>query len=104
MQRSDRYFEEPLAFKPERWQSDLEKQLPKGVYIPFGEGPRICIGKGFAQMEATLILATLAQQYQLDLMPEATIEPLPSITLRPKGGVRMTLRRRLHHVALNNDA
>ncbi|MGF1522273.1 MAG: cytochrome P450 [Leptolyngbyaceae cyanobacterium] len=96
MQRSDRYFEDPLSFQPERWQNDLEKQLPKGAYFPFGEGPRICIGKGFAQMEATLILATLAQQYQLDLIPGETIEALPSITLRPKGGLRMTLRQRLH--------
>ena len=94
MQHSDRYFTEPLSFKPERWQDDLEKQLPKGVYFPFGEGPRICIGKSFAQMEATLILATLAQHYQLRLAPGQTIEALPSITLRPKEGLRMTLSLR----------
>ena len=95
MQRSDRYFENPLSFQPQRWQSDLEKTLPKGVYFPFGEGPRICIGKGFAQMEATLILATLAQQYQFRLATEQAIEPFPSITLRPKAGMRMSLRLRV---------
>ncbi|MEM8805956.1 MAG: cytochrome P450 [Cyanobacteria bacterium P01_G01_bin.38] len=94
MHRCDRYFPDPLAFKPERWQDDLEKQLPRGVYIPFGEGPRICIGKGFAQMEATLILATLAQKYQLSLTDGQTIEAFPSITLRPKNGLRMTLYAR----------
>jgi cytochrome P450 len=98
MQRDEHYFPEPLAFRPERWQNDLEKQLPKGVYFPFGEGPRICIGKGFAQMEAILILATLAQQFQLCLAPGATVEALPSITLRPKHGMSMILHRRGHPV------
>ncbi|MEO0985537.1 MAG: cytochrome P450 [Cyanobacteria bacterium J06639_14] len=64
-----------------------------------GKGPRICIGKGFAQMEATLILATLVQHYQLTLMPGETIEALPLITLQPKSGLRMTLRRRLPRTA-----
>ncbi|MBT9312056.1 cytochrome P450 [Leptothoe kymatousa] len=96
MQRSEQYFEQPLAFKPERWENNLEKQLPKGVYIPFGEGPRICIGKGFAQMEATLLLATLAQQYQLRLMSEQPVEALPSITLRPKHGLLATLHKRMN--------
>ncbi|MGG6297011.1 cytochrome P450 [Leptolyngbya sp. AN02str] len=96
MHRSDRYFDDPTAFKPQRWEQDFEKQLPKGVYIPFGEGPRICIGKGFAQMEATLMLATLAQHYQLRLAPGQTVQPQPSITLRPKHGLRMTLQARSH--------
>ena len=94
MQRSDRYFSEPLSFRPERWQDDMEKQLPKGVYFPFGEGPRICIGQSFARMEATLVLATLAQHYQLRLAPGQTIKALPSITLRPKDGLPMTLSLR----------
>jgi cytochrome P450 len=93
-QRNVKYFADPLAFKPERWDADLEKRLPKCVYIPFGEGPRICIGKGFAQMEATLILATLAQHYQLRLSPGYEIEPFPSLTLRPKHGLQATLMQR----------
>ena len=103
MQHSDNYFAEPLSFKPERWENDMEKQLPKGVYFPFGEGPRICIGKGFAQMEATLILATLAQHYQLCLTPGQTIEALPSITLRPKGGLPMTLSLRCNRFDSRSD-
>jgi cytochrome P450 len=94
MHRSDRYFEEPEAFRPERWANDFEKTLPKGVYFPFGEGPRICIGKGFALMEAALILASIARRFQLSLVPEHPIELLPAITLRPKYGIEVTVAKR----------
>ncbi|MBE9032448.1 cytochrome P450 [filamentous cyanobacterium LEGE 11480] len=99
MHRNQDYFPEPDRFKPERWQGDLEKQLPKCVYLPFGEGPRICIGKSFAQMEAVLILATLAQHYQVRLVEGQTITPLPSITLRPKTGIHVQLIQRHRQVA-----
>jgi cytochrome P450 len=94
MHRSDRYFKDPEAFKPERWENDLERQLPRGVYIPFGDGPRICIGKGFALMEAVLLLATIAQKFKLSLMPNFPIVPQPSITLRPEFGIKVTLSKR----------
>lgn len=94
MHHSPKYFDDAEAFQPERWLGDLEKQLPRGVYFPFGDGPRICIGKGFALMEAVLILATVAQQYRLTLVPEYSIEPQPSITLRPEHGVQVTLQKR----------
>jgi cytochrome P450 len=93
MHRDSRYFDEPEVFKPERWENDLEKQLPRGVYFPFGDGPRICIGKGFALMEAVLILAAIAQQFQLDLIPDQKIELQPSITLRPKYGMQVLLKK-----------
>jgi cytochrome P450 len=92
MHRSSKYFENALAFQPERWEGDLEKQLPKGVYIPFGDGPRVCIGKGFALMEAVLVLATIAQRFQLDVLPEYTIAPQASITLRPEFGLKVKLK------------
>ena len=92
--RSDRTFSDPLAFNPERWRENFEKQLPKCAYFPFGEGPRICIGKGFAQMEAILILATLAQKYQVIVIPDQTIALLPSIALRPKYGLQVQLVHR----------
>ncbi len=83
------------VFKPERWlETDgqlLEKQLPRGVYFPFGDGPRICIGKGFAMMEAVLILSAIAQKYSLALVPDHKIIPQPSITLRPETGIQIAL-------------
>jgi cytochrome P450 len=61
-----RWFTDADAFKPERWlDANFEKQLPKGAYFPFGAGPRICIGNGFALMEAPLVLATIGQHFRL---------------------------------------
>ncbi|XGV99723.1 MAG: cytochrome P450 [Leptolyngbya sp. BL-A-14] len=94
MHRSPRYFPAPLQFQPERWEHDLEKQLPKGIYMPFGDGPRICIGKSFALMEAVLLLATIAQKYQLTLLPDQSLLPLPSMTLRPQAGIAVTVTKR----------
>jgi len=92
--RDPQLFDAPEQFLPERWEDGLEKRLPRFAYFPFGGGPRLCIGQSFALMEATLILATVAQRYRLALAPGQRIEPQPSITLRPRHGVRMTLRRR----------
>lgn len=99
MHHSPDYFNEPESFIPERWlpNSDevpLEKQLPRGVYFPFGDGPRICIGKGFAMMEAVLILSAIAQKFRFNLSPEHKIVPQSSITLRPEHGIQVTLERR----------
>ena len=99
MHHSPEYFDEPEAFKPERWlempgKQPLEKQLPRGVYFPFGDGPRICIGKGFALMEAVLILATIAQKYQFNFESGDEIIPQSSITLRPEHGILATLKVR----------
>ncbi|KAM3098583.1 cytochrome P450 [Phormidesmis sp. 146-35] len=92
MHRDPRYFGNPEKFTPERWADDLEKKLPRGVYFPFGDGPRICIGKSFALMEAALILATIAQKFQLELVSDQAIELQPSITLRPKHGIQVVLK------------
>ncbi|MFB2919094.1 MULTISPECIES: cytochrome P450 [Aerosakkonema] len=94
MHRNPRYFEDPEVFKPERWANDLEKQLPRGVYFPFGDGPRTCIGKGFAMMEAVLLLATIAQKFEVDVVQDYAIVPQPSITLRPEYGIKVTLKQR----------
>ncbi|MEO1686067.1 MAG: cytochrome P450, partial [Cyanobacteria bacterium J06631_12] len=93
MHRDPRYFEEPETFIPERWLDGLEKRLPKGVYFPFGGGPRICIGSSFAQMEGVLLLATIAQAFKLELLPKQEILPQPSITLRPKHGIQVVLKK-----------
>jgi cytochrome P450 len=92
MHRDPRYFDNPETFQPERWAKDLEKHLPRGVYFPFGDGPRVCIGKSFALMEAVLLLVTIAQQFELDLVPDQNIELQPSITLRARHGIQVTLK------------
>lgn len=87
--RDPRWFPNPEAFMPERW---LEGgTVPKFAYFPFGGGARICIGKSFAMMEATLILATMAQAFDFHLRPGYQLVRVPSITARPKHGMPMTL-------------
>jgi len=93
-QRDPRWFEAPEEFLPERWAGDLQKRLPRFAYFPFGGGPRQCIGSMFALMEGTLVLAAVAQQFRLILMPGAQIVPMASITLRPKNGVPVRLQKR----------
>ncbi|ATB33821.1 cytochrome P450 [Melittangium boletus] len=92
--RDARLYEDPLAFRPQRWVDGLEKRLPRFAWFPFGGGPRLCIGMGFALMEARLVLATLAQRFRFERAPEDDVELLPSITLRPKHGVKVRVRTR----------
>ncbi|HEX7021944.1 MAG TPA: cytochrome P450 [Trueperaceae bacterium] len=92
--RDERFYEDPLVFRPERWNGELEKRLPRFAYFPFGGGHRMCIGAGFAQMEARLLLASLAQRYRFRELPGHPVELQPSITLRPKHGLRMLLEAR----------
>jgi len=94
MHRDSRFFAEPMKFDPGRWLRDESRTLPRFAYFPFGAGPRQCIGASFALMEAVLVLATIAQKFQVAAVPSHPIEPLPTITLRPKHGVWVELRRR----------
>jgi cytochrome P450 len=94
MHHDKRYFEEPLAFRPERWADGLAKRLPKYAFFPFGGGPRVCIGNGFAMMEAVLLLATFGQRYRFTLEPAPEVAFAPGITLIPKEGIPAVLRPR----------
>jgi cytochrome P450 len=94
MHRDPRYFDNPEEFEPDRWADDLAKRLPTYAYFPFGGGPRVCIGKSFAMMEAVLVVATIAQKFKLTLVPEHPIVPRPSISLCPKHGMKMLLTKR----------
>ncbi len=94
MHRDERYFESPAEFKPERWEDDLIRRLPKLAYLPFGGGPRVCIGNSFAMMEATLLVAAIARKFKLTLVPNQAVVPFPSITLRPLSGMRMIISAR----------
>ena len=90
-----RYFEDPEAFKPQRWENDLSRRLPAFAYFPFGGGPRRCLGYSFAMTEAVLIIAALASKFRFSLAPGHPVVPWPSITLNPKFGVRMIISRRM---------
>jgi len=94
MHRDSRYYDEPDAFRPERWLDGLVDRLPPGAYFPFGDGPRRCIGQGFAMLESALVIGTLAQQFQFRLAPGRPVVPEPLVTLRPKHGIAMTIHAR----------
>jgi cytochrome P450 len=94
MHRDPRYFPEPEKFDPDRWLPERFQKLPRFAYFPFGGGPRQCIGASFAMMEAVLLLATIAQRFRFRAVPEHPVTQIPSFTLRPKHGIRMTLEKR----------
>jgi cytochrome P450 len=94
MHRDPRYFTDPLRFDPDRWSPQARETRPQFSYFPFGGGPRRCIGEGFAWMEGILLLATLAQHWQMRLAPNHPVEIKPVMTLRPKHGMRMIVTRR----------
>jgi cytochrome P450 len=94
LHRKAKLWDEPLHFDPERFAPERAARRHRFAYIPFGAGPRICIGAAFAMAEATLILATLAQRYCLRLKPGFPVEPQGLITLRPRHGMQMVLERR----------
>ncbi len=92
--RDARFYEEPLAFRPRRWMDGLEQRLPRFAWFPFGGGPRLCIGMGFALMETRLVLAALAQRFRFERAPGDEVELLPSVTLRPRHGVKVRVHAR----------
>jgi cytochrome P450 len=99
IQRDPRWFPEPDRFDPERFSEEAAAKLPPYAHIPFGAGPRICIGAAFATMEMVLTVATLIQRFHLTLAPGQKLEPLPLFSLRPKGPVRMTATARALELA-----
>jgi cytochrome P450 len=94
LHRLPAYWKDPDTFDPERFSLERSVDRPKFVYIPFGAGPRQCIGNHFALIEAHLSVATLAQRYRLQLVPGHRVEPWPLITLRPRNGMRMFIEAR----------
>lgn len=89
-----RWYPEPAAFRPERFAPGEEARLPKLAYLPFGAGPRTCIGKSFAMIEARLILASIAQRFRFTPVPGHPVEEAPRLTLGVKRGLRMVVHRR----------
>ncbi len=90
--RDPRWFPNPEAFDPDRWEPARARALPRFAYFPFGGGPRVCIGQHFAMMEAVLMLAVVLQRFRVELLPGERLELRPSVTLRQKGdGLRVRI-------------
>lgn len=91
--RDDTHWTDPTRFDPTRFLPEYAQDRPRLSYLPFGYGPRVCMGGRFALMEAILITAMIAQRFTLDLEPDREIGTEPNVTLRPRGGLSMVLRQ-----------
>ncbi len=89
LHRNPDYYPNPNKFDPERFTKENIKARPSHHYMPFGAGPRFCIGNHFAMMEMQLILSTMVQNFDFELIEGQNIVPEPLITLRPKYGIRL---------------
>lgn len=97
LHRHPDFWTNPEQFWPERWLNG-ERPSNRYAYMPFGAGPRTCVGLHFASVEGPLLLALIGRRYDLQLA-QKTVEPHLMVTLRPKGGIRMTLQLRKIPVA-----
>lgn len=91
MHRHPAYWDNPELFDPEHFQPEKAAERPAFAYLPFSGGPRLCLGKHFASVEAHLILATILQRFRLRLLPEHLVRPEALVTLRPHLGLPMTI-------------
>ena len=93
LHRHPMFWENPENFDPDRFLPERSSRRHKFAYLPFGAGPRQCIGNGFAQMEASLIITCIAQRFELHLIPGIEVQPQPLFVLRPNSDILMTLHR-----------
>ncbi len=91
---SEEYYDDPMTFRPERWDGTLEQDLPKYAYIPFGAGPHRCVGERFAKMELRIMLPTIAQQFKLDYVGENPLEFKDGLAAQPKNEMLMDITAR----------
>jgi cytochrome P450 len=96
LHRHRRLWDRPDIFDPERFFGPARATIPRFAYLPFGAGPRTCIGSSFALQEATIVLATLVHRFDMQLLPEARVWPAQKITLRPAYGLAMRVAPRSH--------
>jgi cytochrome P450 len=92
--RSDRWYDDPERFDPDRWRPERRADRPRFSYFPFGGGPRHCIGKHLSMLEAKLILATVAREYELEYTREGPLDLRGSLTMHPQEPVAMRVRSR----------
>jgi cytochrome P450 len=85
---------DPDAFDPNRFLGGARERIDRFAYLPFGVGPRICIGATFALQEASIVVATVMRHFTLELAPGHAVWPVHRVTLRPSGGLPMIVRRR----------
>lgn len=95
IQRHQKYWRDPNAFDPDRFTPEREDEMTPGAYLPFGQGPRVCVGAGFAQVEAVLILARLARRFDLVLENPDDVRPAARLTTRPKREIMAQARLRV---------
>jgi cytochrome P450 len=96
LHRDARYFPESERFDPDRWGANDPRSatVPRFAFLPFGAGPRVCVGAGFGMMEAALLLATIAQRFRIRIAEGQNVKMQPTVTLRPANGIRVMLQRR----------
>ncbi len=99
MHHDPRFYQNPDAFDPGRWTPELRASRPRYCYFPFGGGPRVCIGEGFASMEGVLLLATIAQRWRLQLLAAPPVPRDPRLGTRPSDELRVHLERRVPNLA-----
>lgn len=92
--RDPRWFDHPMEYLPERWTEEFRQELHGFAYYPFGGGPRLCIGEGFAWMETKLVMATLGQRWRVHRDPTNKAALMPLVSLRPRNGMQLSLERR----------
>jgi cytochrome P450 len=92
--RDPRWYDAPLAFRPERWANGLAERLPAGAYVPYGSGPRMCVGATLAGAAVPALVATILARVELAAVPGRRPRTFPSINLRPRGGVWANVRGR----------
>lgn len=89
LHHDERWWPQARTFRLDRWTEEAIESRPRHAFLPFGGGPRMCIGEGFAWMEAELLIATIAQRWRFELDPTQTVALHPVVTLRPRDGMRM---------------
>lgn len=92
--RDERWWNAPLEFRPERWLNGETARLPPNAYLPFGGGPRLCIGKRFAKFEASVVLMSLIEKLAFRPVEGYRLVLMPSVTLRPRHGIRLNITPR----------
>jgi cytochrome P450 len=94
LHHDDRWWPDPDRFDLSRWEPRAVAARPRHAYLPFGGGPRMCIGEGFARREAAIVLDAVTRRWRLVAEPGQEVRPKPAVTLRPAGQVLMRVRSR----------
>ncbi len=96
MHHNSKYYNDPHIFNPDRWTDEFKRHLPRFAYFPFGGGIRGCIGESFAWQEGILLLSTILKYWKIELVFNQKVKADPGITLNPKKGIKMKIRKRIH--------